>query len=92
VTGGCKEPGWVPLMREILWDSPKLPQALCRDQPHLFDQVEDKDVVAYCIDECNACPELAACKAWADRQRYLHGCVAGEVRLHHKPLKQKKAS
>lgn len=81
------QPGPIPLLVAILTGVPRLPEAACRRQPHLFDAdcadlVEAENREREALRLCRACPELEACQRWVDslppRQRPC-GVVAGKV-------------
>jgi hypothetical protein len=60
---------------------PKLPDAACRGRSDLFDGATEEDI-AEATAVCSRCPELNACKRWADMLPHngIHGVIAGEYR------------
>ena len=64
-----------------LGDTPHLPDAACRGRHQLFDSDEPEDITD-AIRICHQCPELFACKAWADQLPFkaLSGVVGGRYR------------
>lgn len=80
-------PPWVELLSAVLRRAPRLPKALCRRQPNLFDAddpdpIERENQQREAMRLCNACPQLEECRAWVDslpKSSRPHGVVAGRV-------------
>lgn len=89
MAAACRTVGSTPaidLLMLVLQRVPKLPGALCRGRPRLFDSEEPADV-AEAVALCERCPALDACRAWADGLSYPArppGVVAGR-RYHRRP-------
>lgn len=74
-----KQPDICTLLGLILTGLPRIPEAACKDLPHLFDASTPADTQA-AITICNACPELQPCRQWLDTQPKAHrplGVTAG---------------
>lgn len=73
--------GWEGLVAAIIADTPRLPDALCRSRPDLFDG-EDDEHARQAANICQRCPELQQCGEWAATLKHnqRNGVLAGE---HH---------
>jgi hypothetical protein len=69
---------WIDLLVAVFRDSPRLPRALCRGEPDVWDVANAAKVdVANAIRICQHCPELPACERYAAGRRDLVGVWAG---------------
>lgn len=73
--------GAVELLAAIFTDLPRLPGALCRGLPGLFD-AEDGAHVGRATAICDRCPDLDRCQDYARGRRGLSGVWAGK---YHRP-------
>jgi hypothetical protein len=78
-----REPGWLPLLVEVLRGTPRLEAALCAGRPELFDaEQRDPDERRYAIDRakaiCGECPVQPKCRGFA-MTHDVSGVVAGEL-------------
>lgn len=72
--------GTLGLLAAILRRAPRLPRALCRDTPQLFDVPTGvRADIDQALTICRVCPEFGPCAEWARSQprRSLSGVVAG---------------
>lgn len=71
---------WADLAATIITGVPRLPGALCRGRPGLFDGGDDESV-SQAAAICRRCPELAACSRWVRTlpDNTVHGVVAGRL-------------
>lgn len=91
-----REPGCVPLLAEVLHGTPRLPDALCRRQPRLFDcdhpdQVERENQQLEAQRLCARCPDLEPCGVWLNSLRPSerpHGVLAGRLITSPRERKQ----
>jgi Transcription factor WhiB len=69
---------WIELTAAIVRGTPRLPNALCRGRPELFD-ADDDETAAHAADVCHRCPDRLPCAAWADTLRHnqINGVLAG---------------
>lgn len=72
---------WIDLLAVVLADTPRLPGALCRERPGLFDG-DDDESAAVAADLCGRCPAREPCADWAATLRYdkIDGVIAGQRR------------
>lgn len=72
---------WVDALSVILRGTPKLPGALCRQRPGLFDG-DTEDDVEQAAALCRRCPERQPCGDWAATLKHnqAHGVLAGQYR------------
>lgn len=70
---------WIELAAAVLRGVPRLPGALCRRRPELFD-ADDEDAADRAAAICRHCPALEPCGAWASTLRHNQrsGVLAGE--------------
>lgn len=91
------------LLIKILADTPRLEDAACIGQHHLFDPATEAEPTAVAdrrhrlaADLCSNCPALAECRRWADDQKSYPGVLAGRVptppRPRGRPTTTKEAS
>ena len=75
-----KEP-WAELVAAIVRGTPRLPGALCRHQPDLFDGDDDQDA-RQAAEFCGRCPASEPCRAWSESLAHneAHGILAGQRR------------
>ncbi|MCA2248825.1 WhiB family transcriptional regulator [Mycobacterium intracellulare] len=73
--------GWPELVGAILRGVPKLPGALCRQRPGLFDGDGD-ETAEQAAELCRHCPALRECGDWAATLRHnqANGVLAGQRR------------
>lgn len=73
---------WVEAIAAIVAGTPKLPGALCRQHPALFDG-EDQESADRAAAICQHCPAIEQCAAWAGglKHNQAHGILAGEHRV-----------
>ncbi|WP_326546099.1 hypothetical protein QGN32_20550 [Mycolicibacterium sp. ND9-15] len=75
-------PGWLTLTAAILHRAPRLPGALCRDQPWMFD-ADDAASRDAALRLCQRCPSLPDCRRWVSSLPHAWrppGVVAGRYR------------
>jgi hypothetical protein len=79
--------GTAELAGQILRGVPRLPGALCRDNPYLFDPLDQSDpnrpgVEAEALSICQRCRVLPECQRWVDSlppKERCGGIVAGRI-------------
>jgi hypothetical protein len=69
---------WVEAIAAIVQGTPRLPGALCRHQPMLFDGA-DEETARQAAELCNRCPAHTRCAAWASTlpDNKVTGVIAG---------------
>lgn len=72
---------WAAAIAAILTGVPRLPGALCRRRPELFD-ARDDDSARQAAELCARCPARQPCADWADTLKHneAYGVLAGQHR------------
>ena len=85
-------PDQIALLARILENTPRLPDAACIGQHHLFDPATDGEPTAeahrrhrLASQLCEECPVLTECRQWADDQKAYPGVLAGRVPTPTRP-------
>jgi hypothetical protein len=70
---------WIELTAATVRGTPKLPGALCRQRPELFDG-DDEETARLAAAICQRCPAFEPCRAWATTLRHnqRNGVLAGQ--------------